>query len=111
MTLMTPEEEAKYNFKCNIKFDDLFLKCFAGADIDLETRIKKCFEENDEFLVELKKDKNIDERTISELMDVIQSHFSLFLSLIYKEVVTKEMIENWTSKQKERYIKYCKKER
>ena len=82
MTLMTSEEEAKYKFKCNINFDDIFSKCFAGAEIKMCDRIKKCFEEKKEFLQELK-EEHFSERAISELIDVIRAHIPLFLALVY----------------------------
>lgn len=110
MTLMTPEEEAKYRFKCNINFDEIFLKCFAGADIKICDRIKKCFEENDEFLQELK-EENFSERAISELMDVIQAHISLFTALVYSNAIDEKEINKWKEKQNERYIEYCLEER
>lgn len=110
MTLMTPEEEAKYKFKCNVNFDDIFSKCFAGADIKMCDRIKKCFEENEEFLQELK-EENFSERAISELMDVIQSHISLFMALVYSNAVDGKDIKKWKEKQNKRYIEYCLKDR
>lgn len=96
---MTPEEEAKYKFKCNVNFDDIFSKCFAGADIKMCDRIKKCFEENEEFLQELK-EENFSERAILELIDVIQAHISLFLALIYSNTIDGKDIKKMGRKTK-----------
>lgn len=110
MTLMTPEEEAIYKFKCNINFNDIFSKCFAGADIKMRDRIKKCFEENEEFVQELK-EKSFSEEATFKLMNSIQEYISLFMALVYSNAIEEKEINKWKEKQNERYIEYCLKDR
>jgi len=44
-------------------------------------------------------------------MDVIQSHISLFMALVYSNAIDGKDIKKWKEKQNKRYIEYCLKDR